>query len=230
MISYIIIISICLAFLIILCFILGINIKKVKEIAKNKELDELTNSFPENIEIFKSILDKLGNKDVQIKEEKESKTSLYVVVNNTITIANIRNSFTRIQTIAHECIHSMQSKKMLWFNFVYTNIYGLYFIVIAILTIFKVITNQEMFFCILIIMGFVHYFIRSMLETDAMTKARYVAKEYLQENNICDTENINKIVNEYDKLNDIGIKLVNYSIFAKNILKVIIYSIICVII
>lgn len=230
MISNIIIISICLAFLIILCFVLGINIKKVKEIAENKELDELTNSFPENIEICKSILDKLGNTDVQIKEEKESKTSLYVVVNNTITIANIRNSFTRIQTIAHECIHSMQNRKMLWFNFVYTNIYGLYFIVTVILTIFKVITNQEMFLSILIIMGFVHYFIRSMLETDAMTRARYVAKEYLQDNNICGKEDLNRIVNEYDKLNDIGIKLVNYSIFAKNILKVIIYSIICMIV
>ena len=82
--------------------------KKSKKIAENKELDELSNSFPENIEICKSILDKLGNSDVQIKEEKESKTSLYIVVNNTISIANIRDSYTRIQTIAHECIHSIQ--------------------------------------------------------------------------------------------------------------------------
>lgn len=230
MISYIVIIFICLAFLTILGIVLEINIKKVKEIVQNRELNELTNSFPENIEICKSILAKLGNTDVQIKEEKESKTSLYVVVTNTITIANIRNSFTRIQTIAHECIHSIQSKKMLWFNFIYTNIYALYFITISILTILKMITNSEMFLSLLIIMGFVHYFIRSMLETEAMTKARYVAKEYLQEDNICSMEDINNIICEYDKLNNIGIKLINYSIFSKNILKVIIYSIICVII
>lgn len=230
MISYVIIIFICIIFLIVLWFVLDLNIKKIKEIAENKELDELTNSFPENIEVCKSILDKLGNSEVQIKEEKESKTSLYVVVNNTITIANIRDSFTRIQTIAHECIHSRQSKKMLWFNFIYTNIYGLYFIIITILTLLKIIINPVVYLCVLIIMGFVHCVIRSMLETDAMIKARFLAKEYLQENNICSKLDIDRLVAEYGKLNDVGIKLVNYSILAKNILKIIIYSIICIII
>lgn len=229
MISYTVIIFICVVFLIIVGFVLEINIKKVKKIAENKELDELTNSFPENIEICRSILDKLGNSDVQIKEEKESKTSLYIVVNNTISIANIRDSYTRIQTIAHECIHSMQSKKTLWFNFIYTNIYGLYFIIIIILTLLKIIITPLVYLCVLIIMGFVHYAIRSMLETDAMIKAKFLAKEYLQENNICSKLDIDKIVAEYDKLNDVGIKLVNYSIFAKNILKIIIYSAICII-
>ncbi len=229
MISYAVIIFICVVFLIIVGFVLGINIKKVKKIAENKELDELTNSFPENIEICKSILDKLGNSDVQIKEEKESKTSLYIVVNNTISIANIRDSYTRIQTIAHECIHSIQSKKMLWFNFIYTNIYGIYFIIITILTLLKIITSPIIYLSILTIMGFVHYAIRSMLETDAMIKARFVAKEYLKENNICSRIDIDRIVSEYDKLNDVGIKLVNYDIFCKNIIKIIIYSVISII-
>lgn len=228
--EYIIIIGISIVFLLILWFVLEISIKKVKEIGENKELDELTNSFPENIDVCKSILNKLGNTEVTIKEEKESKTSLYIVINNTITIANIRNTFTRIQTIAHECIHSTQSKKMLWFNFIYTNIYMLYFLIISILTICKVIINPMMFLCILVLMGMVQYAIRSMLETDAMTKARYVAKEYLEENKICSTENIEKIVTQYDKLNNVGIKLVNFDILARNCIKIIIYSIICAIV
>ncbi len=229
MIEYIIIIFICLIFLLVLGIILEVNVKKLKQIAENKELNELTNSFPENIDICKSILKKLGNTDVNIKEDKESESSLYVVINNTITIANIRNSFTRIQTIAHECIHSYQSKKMLWFNFIYTNIYLLYFIAISILTIFKVITNPLIFVCILILMGQIQYFIRSMLETDAMTKARYIAKEYLDENNICEKENIDRIVLQYDKLNNVGIKLVNYGILANNIVKIVIFCAVCVI-
>ena len=73
----------------------------------------------------------------------------------------------------------------------------------------------------------IHYCIRSMLETDAMTKARFIAKEYFEENNVCDKEVIERIVTEYDKLNDIGIKMVNYQILVNNILKVIIYSVIC---
>lgn len=228
--EYIVIVIVSILFLGALAYIFELNIKKLKQIAENKELNELTNSFPENIEICKTILNSMKNTKVKIKEEKESKTSLYVVINDTITIANIRDSFTRIQTIAHECIHSIQSKKMLWFNFIYSNIYIIYFVLISILTIFHIIKIPMLFLCILIIMGMIHYMVRSMLETDAMTKARYVAKEYLEENNVCSKEIIEKIVTEYDNLNNIGIKLVNYDILCRNIIKVVIYCIICVII
>lgn len=226
--EYIFLILICLMFLIVLWFVLELNIKKLKQIGEDKELDSLTKDFPENIDVCKSILKRLGNDKVNIKEDKESKTSLYVIVTNTITIANIRDSYTRIQTVAHECIHSVQSKKMLWFNFVYTNIYMAYFLIVSILTLFNIIKNPQIFLYILIVMGMVQYFIRSMLETEAMTKARYVAKEYLEENNICSKENVNKIVSRYDELNNIGIKLVNLDMFAKNILNVIVYSVICI--
>lgn len=224
---YVIIVSFVL--LIILGIIFELNVKKIKEIGENKELDNLTKAFPDNIEICNKILDKLGNKNVKIKEDKESKTSLYVVINNTITIANIKDSFTRIQTIAHECIHSTQSKKMIWFNFIFTNIYILYFLIIVILALLKVNVDETLLLAILILMGSVQYCIRSMLETDAMIKARFVAKEYLEEEQICSKEQINIIVNEYDKLNKMGIKLVNFDIIARNIVKVIIYSLLCLI-
>lgn len=224
---YVIIVSFVL--LIILGIIFELNVKKIKEIGENKELDNLTKAFPDNIEICNKILDKLGNKNVKIKEDKESKTSLYVVINNTITIANIKDSFTRIQTIAHECIHSTQSKKMIWFNFIFTNIYILYFLIIVILALLKVNVDEMLLLAILILMGSVQYCIRSMLETDAMIKARFVAKEYLEEEQICSKEQINIIVNEYDKLNNMGIKLVNFDIIARNIVKVIIYSLLCLI-
>lgn len=227
--EYIVIILASIAFLAILAFVLELNIKKLKSIGENKELDELTNSFPENIDVCKSILKMLGNEEVKVSEEKESKTSLYVVVNNSITIANIRNSYTRIQTIAHECVHSIQSKKMLWFNFIYTNIYMLYFLIVSLLTVFKVINAPYIFLAVLIIMGMVQYFIRSGLETEAMLKARYVAKGYLEQNNICSNEDIGRIVKEYDKLNNMGIKFVNFDILARNFIKVIIYCAVCAI-
>lgn len=227
--EYMIIILASIAFLAILAFVLELNIKKLKAIGENKELDELTNSFPENIDICKSILKMLENENVKVTEEKESKTSLYVIVNNSITIANIRNSYTRIQTIAHECIHSIQSKSMLWFNFIYTNIYMLYFLIISVLTVFKVINNPNIFLTILIIMGMIQYFIRSSLETEAMIKARYVAKDYLEQNDICSNVDIERIVKQYDRLNNTGIKFVNFDILARNFVKVIIYCVICII-
>lgn len=227
--EYMIIILASIAFLAILAFVLELNIKKLKAIGENKELDELTNSFPENIDICKSILKMLENENVKVTEEKESKTSLYVIVNNSITIANIRNSYTRIQTIAHECVHSIQSKSMLWFNFIYTNIYMLYFLIISVLTVFKVINNPNIFLTILIMMGMLQYFIRSSLETEAMIKARYVAKDYLEQNDICSNVDIERIVKQYDRLNNTGIKFVNFDILARNFVKVIIYCVICII-
>ena len=56
------------------------------------------------------------------------------------------------------------------------------------------------------------------------------AKEYMIENNICSKEQCEKIVDQYDSLNDVGIKLVNYDILARNIVKVVIYCIICLIV
>ena len=44
--EYIIIILASIAFLAILAFVLELNIKKLKAIGENKELDELTNLFP----------------------------------------------------------------------------------------------------------------------------------------------------------------------------------------
>lgn len=228
--EYIVIISILIATLIALYFILEINIKKVKEIADNKRLNELANKFPENLDICKSILKDLNNENVKIEEEKESKTSLYLVMQNKIIIANNRESFTRIQTIAHECIHSIQSKRMLMFNYIYSNFYLIYFALISVLTIFKIVNNTMLQVEILTILGFIYYFIRNMLENDAMIKARYLAKEYMEQSKYCSIEEVKEIVDGYDKLNNIGIKGVSLNLFFNVIIKIIIYCIICIIV
>ena len=44
----------------ILRFIFGYNIKKIKNIGEDKGLDELTQKYPENIEICKYYLKKLN--------------------------------------------------------------------------------------------------------------------------------------------------------------------------
>ena len=100
------------------------KMKLIKEIGEDKNLNELTNVLPENEQIAKEILAKLKNENVKIRTGgASSQTSLYIVASNTIFIANIKNTFTRVQTIAHECIHSVQDKALLWFNFIFSNIY-----------------------------------------------------------------------------------------------------------
>ena len=107
---------------IILRFIFSYNVKALKKIGEDEELDRIASKYPNNIEICKSYLKRLNNEDVTIEENQQSEASLYIAITNKISIANIQKTYTRIQTIAHECIHSIQDKKLLLFNFVFSNI------------------------------------------------------------------------------------------------------------
>ena len=227
--EFIILLIINIIIYITLKFIFDVNLKKIKQISENKELDDLTQKYPENIEICKWYLKKLNNESVKIEEDKNSNSTLYLVTSNKIFIANLKNSYTRIQTIAHECLHSIQSKKMLWFNFIFSNIYLLYFFIICILAIFKVLPNKMIFLFILILFGLVFYAVRTYLENDAMIKALYLAKDYMQEIKISGQEEIEKIVKKYEQLNNIGIKYTNFKLLSNVIFKVIILMIIFII-
>lgn len=207
----------------VLRFMFDVNAKKIKQIGENKELDELTEKYPENVEICKYYLKKLNNENVKIEEDKNSNATLYLVMSNKIFIANLKNSYTRIQTIAHECLHSIQSKKLLWFNFMFSNIYLVYFFIICILAVFKVLQYKMMFLSILIILGFIFYSVRTYLENDAMIKARFLAKDYMQQEGISNQEEIDKIIGKYDELNDAGIKYTNFQLLSSVLLKIIIF-------
>lgn len=231
--EYIIILGICIISIIILKFAFCVKIedvKRIREIGYDKSLNEMTNALPENRVVCEKILHKLGNNIVRIEQAEDSNKTLtyYSVMTNHIIIANIKDTFTRIQTIAHECIHSMQNRKMLQFNFVFSNIYILYFMMISVLTICKVIKNPIIHLSILLLMGMIYYVIRSYLEIDAMTRAPYLAKEYIEEENILGKEDVDKIVENYEILNHIGIPMTNFMLIAKVIGKVIIYCLIAI--
>ena len=227
--KYVIILILLLIIIGIGYVIFNIQLKEMKRAGKNKKLDELTSKFPENKEICKSILQTLDNSKVKIKEneDKDNKTSLYIAMSDTIFIANIKDTYTRIQTIAHECLHSVQSRRLLLFNFIYSNIYILYFALSIILAIFGVFKDTKLQIIILIILGFFYYVIRSYLETDAMTKAPYLAKEYMLEyiekNPICTKEEIEEVSNEYNRINKLGIPATNFILMVNCIIKVILY-------
>ncbi len=204
------------------------DIKKIKEIGYDKELNKIANKFPENKEICEEILKKLNNKNVKIEENKESKTSLYIAITNKIIIADIKDTFTRIQTIAHECLHSAQNKKILLFNFIYSNFYLLYFIVSLVLILFN-IGERLIFIQGFIFLSIVYLIIRCYLENEAMSKAIFVAKEYMEEqeriNENITRQEVDLLVEKFDVLNKIGIPLTNFSLVAGEILKIIVLCI-----
>ena len=100
----------------------------------------------------------------------------------------MKNNYARIQTIAHECLHSCQDRTMLLFNFIFSNINMIYFFVITILTIFKIINNQMLQIAILMLFTLIQFAVRSFLEIDAMTRARFLAKEYMENKKLCTNE------------------------------------------
>lgn len=220
------VIIVCTITLILLKIFLNINFKEIKklEVRSSEELEELSKNFPTDEKICKDILNKLNNKDVKIKIEPEYNSCLYTVFNNTITIGKFQQNYIKLQTLAHECIHVCQSKRMLWSNFIFTNIYLIYFAIILILAFFNKLPYTNIHTIVLIFLSIIQYIIRFSLENEAMIKAKFIAKEYIEENKILNIEEENKLLEEYDKINNIGIPFINYYTISMNIIKIMLFS------
>ena len=216
--------------IIILKIIFKINKKEAKELENNKSAQAITDKFPENIDIAKEMLEMLNNKNVKIEQAKNTKTSLYIAVVNKISIADLKDNYGRIQTIAHECIHSMQDRTLLLFNFIFSNISIIYFALAIILTLCKVYTNTMLQVFILTMFTLINFSVRAYLEIDAMTKSRYLAEKYMNQKNLCTKDEQEKLLKEYDKINKVGIPFTLYYLLTNSLIRIILYMAIAIII
>ena len=219
----------CILTTILFKIIFKISFKKAKALEENKDLQKITDKFPENIEIAKEMLEILDNKDVQIEEAKDTKTSLYIAVTNKISIADLKDNYGRVQTIAHECMHSIQDRRLLIFNFIFSNISILYFIIITILNICNIVKNNMLQIFLLLLFAFIQFTVRAYLEIEAMTKSKYLAKEYIERKNLCTKKEIEELINEYDKINRIGIPFTLYYLITSGLIRIFIYILITII-
>lgn len=230
--EYIVIIIICVITIIFLKIGLNVHakdIKLIKQIGNDQNLNEIANKFPENKEICQSMLNKLNNSATKIEENEETKTSLYLVLTNKVVIAKIKDTFTRIQTIAHECLHSIQNRKILLFNFIFSNIFLLSFVIFLILMILQ-IGNPMLYIQTYTVLSLIYLSIRIYIETEAMSRAKYLAKEYMKEyslkHNGITQDDINTLVQNYERLNKIGIPLTNFWLVTITVFKIIILTVI----
>lgn len=212
---------------IVLKYVFEFNGKELKKIGEDEELDEIAKAYPSNAELCKQYLKKLNHEKIVIEENDGTQASLYVTITNKISIGKIQESYTRIQTIAHECLHSIQDRKLLLFNFIFSNLYLFYFIVICALLIFKALPYPMLFLNIFLVLSMIYCLVRVFLENDAMIKAKYLAKEYMEEKKISSPEEIQKLVAGFDKINDIGIRCTNYMFFMQVMIKLVILAILC---
>lgn len=203
----------------LLILIIGLNIKlkDLKELKKTNASEEnlkLIEDVPDNIEICKEILKKFNNSKVIIENKTDEKSSYYIAISNKIIIGNVSNSFSRIQTVIHECIHSIQDRRVLIANYVLSSISNIYFLILIITAIINRISLK--LFMSFFILQFICYVIRSFLENDAMIRAEYETEKYLKEK---DSRNEKEIIEKYKNMNKIGIKLYNFVLYAKIIIK-----------
>ena len=105
----------------------------------------------------------------------------------------------------------------------------LYFLIICILAIFRVLPNEMIFLVGFLLLSSVYLVVRNYLENDAMIKARFLAKEYMEEQKISSKEEINKLVEGFDSINNVEIKCINYYFFMEVMMKVFVFCTICLI-
>ena len=205
------------------------KIKYLKEIQNKEELNGLTAKLPENEEVCKEILKMLDNTSVAVEKNQveDSSTSLYLVLNNKILIGNMKQSFVRIQTIAHECIHSIQNRKTLLFHFFLANAVQIYFILSLFLCF---LLKQEVvtwsIFASFVLASLILFCVRYLLEKDAMLRAKDLAKRYLEQQGTLTQTEIEKITEEYTKMNKIGVPLYRDCLIGKMLWKTVLLLVI----
>jgi hypothetical protein len=98
------------------------------------------------------------------------------------------------------------------------------------LALFNKLPQVNAFAIILVAMSILLFFVRSYIETDAMIRARYLAKEYMEQNiDLIGKNNIGIILDNYDSLNEIGVKFYNLKLLFDYLVKIIVFCIVALI-
>lgn len=165
-----------------------------KDSNENMKINKMISNIPENKFVAKEILEMLNNNKTKIEIDSDTKSNLYIFLNDTIYISkNKKDDFNRICVIAHECIHSIQSKSAQILNFVLSNIELILFIVLIALFCFKL-----KFMPLLILYVLTNIFsigIRLYLELSAVFGSIKLSDKYF--NNYLEDNIIDYIVNIY---------------------------------
>ncbi len=171
---------------------------KIKIISKKSKLrqdaDKIISELPNNKIVTDEILDYLGNKTTKLVEDNDIKNNYYVFFYDTIYLnTKHNNKFGRICVIAHECIHSIQSKILQKINFILSNLEILFFIISLVLDIFFKDYNFIFFIYLVIVLASIT--VRLILEIDAVRRSVILSDEYL--NGRIETEKKKIIIDIY---------------------------------
>lgn len=181
---YILIVSTVLCSVVLYC-ICYIKLEK-NETIHSDIISPMIKKLGDNEEITKDVLKYLNNTSTTIEKnsDKNVKASFYNCNNDKIIIKDTEDleDCSRVVHISHECVHSIQNKKLLKSHFIISNIQILYFLGIFIYFFYN--KNMELRFNLLIIQLFIFiatFFMKIVLESDATYRAVIVSTGYLKE-------------------------------------------------
>lgn len=175
---------------------------KIFKNMKDSKVAQITEKLPENEILCKQILNVIGNNTTKVVIDKDIKNSYYVYLNDTIYISNSQNTqsdYSRLCLIAHECIHSMQNKKTQLFNFIFSNVEIVTFIVFIILLF--VLHHNIFLILIYFMICVISILLRGYLETNAVINAPKLTTKYLEsvkEKNNIESKDIKYVENVYN--------------------------------
>lgn len=148
---------------------------------ENKEIQEIIDKLPDNKACAREMLDSIDNDTSKIILDGGLKNSYYVYLNNTIYISNReknKKAYSRICLVAHECVHSMQSKVLQEVNFILSNLELISFAILIILSILnKAMPIYDYIYYGIVIVSVIP---RMILELDAVIKSVPLATKYLR--------------------------------------------------
>ncbi len=160
-----------------------INIKmtnEMKKLASDETYDKVIAKLPNNKEVCEEFQKILGT-NCEIALDSTAKSSAYIFFLNKIILSDTeeaRKNFSRILFIAHECVHSVQSKNLHISNFILKNIVNIFTIVLLVLLCMNKITLNTLMIYFLI--SFISFCVNMAMESDAIYRSLILSKKYLE--------------------------------------------------
>ena len=182
----------------------SISVKAIKRLSEDPYFNDLAKDLPGNIEVCQEMLAVLDNKKTRVRESKTAGVgaSFYLHMEDVILLSSKeenKSNFTRFLFLAHECIHSIQSKGQLWVSFILSNITLWYFGAISAVKILHLMTSGEVYYLTsLVFLCLVTLFARVTVEADASYRSIGLAAGYLEKK--LGREKANEIGKRYEEL------------------------------
>lgn len=148
------------------------------------------------IELIKEILQKEGNTHTDVVEIESTKGAYYSYFTDSVYISSKTSKCEEkdIVVVCHECIHSMQDKRLHIVNLIFSNLELLLFITTAICIVFGCFSFWAA--VVYVLCGTLSIVARCLLELPAMTGAFELAKKYSDEKNVKEIEKEQKNINK----------------------------------